>query len=82
MLDVARRRRDRFGARFTVQVADVHELAKAEYKRYDAALCARVLMHFPLDEQIEFLKSVAQLTKGPIVLTQSLSSPSVSYTHL
>ena len=75
MLDVAKRKLDSFGDRFTTRVADVHELAKAEPKRYDAALCARVLMHFPLDEQIAFLKSVAQLTKGTVVLTQSLSSP-------
>lgn len=75
MLDVAKRKLHSFGDRFTTRVADVHELAKAEPKRYDAALCARVLMHFPLDEQIAFLKSVAQLTKGTVVLTQSLSSP-------
>jgi len=75
MLDVAKRKLHSFGDRFTTRVADVHELAKAEPKRYDAALCARVLMHFPLDEQTAFLKSVAQLTKGTVVLTQSLSSP-------
>ena len=32
-------------------------------------------MHFPLEEQIEFLKSVAILTKGTVVFSQSLSTP-------
>jgi 2-polyprenyl-3-methyl-5-hydroxy-6-metoxy-1,4-benzoquinol methylase len=75
MLDVAQRKLQRFSDRFTTRVADVHELARTEPKRYDAALCARVLMHFPLDRQIEFLRSVAQLTRGTVIFTQSLSSP-------
>jgi 2-polyprenyl-3-methyl-5-hydroxy-6-metoxy-1,4-benzoquinol methylase len=75
MLAVARRKLERFGERFETQVADVRELAQREEKLYDAALCARVLMHFPLDEQITFLRSVAQLTKGRVVFTQSLSTP-------
>ena len=44
-------------------------------KQYDVALCARVLMHFPLQEQIEFLKAVATLTRDRVVFTQSLNSP-------
>jgi len=75
MLEVARRKLQRFGNHFTTRVADVRELAKEEKKRYDVALCARVLMHFPLHEQITFLKSVADLTKGKVVFTQSLSTP-------
>lgn len=75
MLEVARRRLQRFGDLFETRVADVRELAKHEKRRYDIALCARVLMHFPLEEQIGFLHSVAELTKGRIVLTQSLSTP-------
>jgi 2-polyprenyl-3-methyl-5-hydroxy-6-metoxy-1,4-benzoquinol methylase len=53
----------------------VRELARVERGTYDVALCARVLMHFPLDEQIVFLKSVATLTKGTVVFSQSLSTP-------
>lgn len=75
MLEVARRKLQRFGARFEARVADVRELAKQEKKRYDVALCARVLMHFPLGEQIEFLRSVVELTKARVVFTQSLSTP-------
>lgn len=75
MLNVAQRKLARFGERFTTRVADVREMAKLEPKRYDVALCARVLMHFPLEEQIVFLKSVAELTKGRVVFTQSLNSP-------
>jgi 2-polyprenyl-3-methyl-5-hydroxy-6-metoxy-1,4-benzoquinol methylase len=75
MLEVARRKLGRFGARFETRVADVRELARVERKSYDVALCARVLMHFPLDQQISFLRSVAELTKGTVVFNQSLSSP-------
>ena len=75
MLEVARRKLVRFGDRFTTRVADVRDIAQSQPKHYDVALCARVLMHFPLDEQIAFLKSVAQLSKGRVVFTQSLSSP-------
>lgn len=75
MLTVARRKLEGFGERFETRVADVRELASGEKKRYDVALCARVLMHFPLEQQIDFLRNVAQLTKGRVVFTQSLSTP-------
>jgi 2-polyprenyl-3-methyl-5-hydroxy-6-metoxy-1,4-benzoquinol methylase len=75
MLTVARRKLQRFGPRFETRVADVRELAARESKRYDVALCARVLMHFPLKEQISFLRAVSALTSGRIVFTQSLSTP-------
>ena len=75
MLEVAKRKVERFGTRFETRVGDVRELAKQESKVYDVALCARVLMHFPLDEQITFLRSVAKLTRGRVVFTQSLSTP-------
>ena len=75
MLEVAGRKLARFGDRFTTLVGDVHQLAKSSPKKYPAALCARVLMHFPLDEQIVFLRSVAELSQGRVAFTQSLSSP-------
>jgi 2-polyprenyl-3-methyl-5-hydroxy-6-metoxy-1,4-benzoquinol methylase len=75
MLEVARRKLARFGERFQTRVADVRELAEREQGTYDVALCARVLMHFPLDEQITFLRSVARLAKGTVVFSQSLSTP-------
>jgi len=75
MLDVARRKLQRFGSSFATRVGDVRELARNEQGSYDAALCARILMHFPLEEQIEFLKSVAILSKGTVVFSQSLSTP-------
>jgi 2-polyprenyl-3-methyl-5-hydroxy-6-metoxy-1,4-benzoquinol methylase len=75
MLTVAQRKLQRFGDRFQVRVGDVRELARSERGTYDVALCARVLMHFPLEEQIEFLRSVAVLTKGTVVFSQSLSTP-------
>jgi 2-polyprenyl-3-methyl-5-hydroxy-6-metoxy-1,4-benzoquinol methylase len=75
MLHVAQRKVQRFGDKFETRVADVRELAKQEQKRYDVALCARVLMHFPLEEQITFLRSVAALTRRRVIFTQSLSTP-------
>ena len=75
MVHVAQRRLARFGDRFQTRVADVIELASREQKLYDIALCARVLMHFPLPQQIDFLRSVARLTKAAVVFTQSLSTP-------
>lgn len=75
MLAVARRKVARFGERFSIRVADVRELAREERKVYDVALCARVLMHFPLDQQVEFLRGVATLTRGTVVFTQSYDSP-------
>jgi 2-polyprenyl-3-methyl-5-hydroxy-6-metoxy-1,4-benzoquinol methylase len=75
MLDVASRKLERFGGRFTTRVGDVRELAQREQGTYDAALCARVLMHFPLEEQITFLRAVATLSRGTVVFSQSLSSP-------
>ena len=75
MLDVARRKLARFGDRFKTRTADVKDLALAAPKSFDVALCARVLMHFPLDEQVAFLKAVTLLTRDLVVFTQSYSSP-------
>lgn len=73
MLEVARRKLSRFGARFEARTQDVRTLKPGE-DVFDAALCARVLMHFPLDEQVTFLASVASVTRGPVVFNQSLNS--------
>jgi 2-polyprenyl-3-methyl-5-hydroxy-6-metoxy-1,4-benzoquinol methylase len=75
MLNVAKRRLQRFGTRFKTRVGDVRELGASESGTYDVALCARVLMHFPLEQQVEFLKGVATLAQGTIVFSQSLSTP-------
>ena len=74
MLDVASHRLARFGSAFTREVIDAKALDRS-HTQYAAVLCARVLMHFELKEQIEFLRGVAQLTAGPIVINHSLSSP-------
>jgi len=74
MLGVASGRLARFGNAFTTEVADAKTLTRA-HDQYDAVLCARVLMHFELDEQIEFLRGVTQITRGPIVINHSFSSP-------
>lgn len=73
MAEVARRKLARFGDRFSVRIDDARSL-RDDGRAFDAALCARVLMHFRLDEQIGFLKGVARVTKGPIVFTHSLDT--------
>ena len=75
MLEVARRKLARFGTRFSTQVADVRDLAGGAAETFEAGMCARVLMHFPLAQQIEFLAGVAALVRGPLVITHSLSTP-------
>jgi 2-polyprenyl-3-methyl-5-hydroxy-6-metoxy-1,4-benzoquinol methylase len=75
MLDVAKRKLARFGSSFATQAIDVRELSSVQPKSFDVALCARVLMHFPLEGQIEFLRAVVQLARGRVVFTQSYSSP-------
>jgi 2-polyprenyl-3-methyl-5-hydroxy-6-metoxy-1,4-benzoquinol methylase len=74
MLDVATRRLSRFGDAFTTEVANAKELLPRPTS-FDGVLCARVLMHFALDEQIEFLRGVARLTRGIVVINHSFSSP-------
>ena len=73
MLSVARRRLQRFGASFTTEVADAREL-KPRPEPFEGALCARVLMHFSMNEQIAFLKGVTTLASTRVVLTQSYDS--------
>lgn len=73
MLDVARKRLASYGPAFTCQVADLKKNPPSE-ALYDGALCARVLMHFPLDEQIRFLSGVTQMSRSVVVINQSLDS--------
>ena len=75
MLEVAKRKLKRYASRFRVQCADVHDLAKSQPAAFDVALCARVLMHFPLEQQIAFLASVTKAARETVVFTQSLDSP-------
>lgn len=74
MLDVAKERLEDYGDRFTTEVMDAFKLTGTE-RQYKAALCARVLMHFPLEVQIKFLQGVASITQKKIVINHSLSSP-------
>jgi 2-polyprenyl-3-methyl-5-hydroxy-6-metoxy-1,4-benzoquinol methylase len=74
MLAVAKQRLKRFGDRFTSEVADAQKIQQNRVE-YDGALCARVLMHFPLEQQIEFLTGVGRLSKGVVVINHSFDSP-------
>lgn len=74
MLEVASERLRTFGDGFTFEVRDARDVREGN-DRFDGVLCARVLMHFRLDEQIDFLRGVARLTDGPIVINHSFSSP-------
>lgn len=74
MLEVGRKRLERFGSGFSSEVVDARNLPH-DAKSYDGALCARVLMHFPLDQQIQFLAGVAQLSDRIVVINHSYDSP-------
>jgi 2-polyprenyl-3-methyl-5-hydroxy-6-metoxy-1,4-benzoquinol methylase len=73
MLDQARLRLERFGPRFQTEVRDARTL-QGTPPRFDGVLCARVLMHFPFEEQVEFLRCAAGLTNGRVVFTQGIDS--------
>lgn len=74
MLAVAARRLGAFGPRFRTDVHDARLLPESGL-RFEGALCARVLMHFPLPEQIRFLGAVRAVTTGRVVFTQGLDTP-------
>ncbi|KZC39552.1 MULTISPECIES: methyltransferase domain-containing protein [Rhodanobacter] len=73
MLSVARQRLVSYAGTFTCEVADMKKDPPSG-PICDGALCARVLMHFPLDGQIEFLTAVASLSSSIVVINQSLDS--------
>lgn len=74
MLAVAEENLHRYQDRFSFEVADVKQVPMGR-DAYGAALCARVLMHFTLDEQVEFLTAVAGLSSSIVVINHSLDSP-------
>jgi SAM-dependent methyltransferase len=71
MLTVAQRKLERFGQRYKAVVSDARDLG-FEPESFDAVLCARVLMHFPLDEQIDFLGAISKFSKGLVVYNQGV----------
>ena len=73
MLEVAQGKMAGHPGRFETLVQDARRLPELG-RRFDAALCARVLMHFPLEEQIDFLRGVVAASKGRVVITQGLDS--------
>jgi len=74
MLAVARERLAKFGDRFITEEIDALKQVGCE-PQFDATLCARVLMHFPLETQIEFMRGVASMTRNMVVINHSLNSP-------
>jgi SAM-dependent methyltransferase len=74
MLEIARNRLERFGARFTAQIGDIRALPSAG-RKFDAVLSARFLMHFPLDEQRKLIAGLARLARRRLVLTQGIDTP-------
>jgi SAM-dependent methyltransferase len=73
MLDEAARKLVPFGTRFTSKLGDAMRLPNPD-RPFAAAVCARILMHIPLDQQIGFLRGVARQTEGLIVFDQSYNS--------
>lgn len=74
MIAVAQQRLQRFGKRFTPIVADLADLPTLDLHP-DASLCARLLMHLPLEEQVASLRLMSATTRGRVVFTQSLVTP-------
>ena len=73
MLEVAREKMARHPGKFETVVHDARRLQELG-RTFDAALCARVLMHFPLEEQVAFLRGVVSVCRGRIAITQGLDS--------
>jgi 2-polyprenyl-3-methyl-5-hydroxy-6-metoxy-1,4-benzoquinol methylase len=73
MLAIAKRRLARFGGRFTAEAVDVRTI-DSPTPPFDGVLCARVLMHFVLEDQVEFLRGVVRLTRGLVIINHSLDS--------
>jgi 2-polyprenyl-3-methyl-5-hydroxy-6-metoxy-1,4-benzoquinol methylase len=71
MLEVAKKKLKHFGDRYQTINSDVHKI-NLEKESFDAVICARVLMHFPLEEQISFLSAVSSYSKGLVVFNQSV----------
>jgi ubiquinone/menaquinone biosynthesis C-methylase UbiE len=74
MLDQAKRKLARFGERFSGRLGDAVRIPPPETP-FAAVVCARVLMHYPLDQQIEILRNLARQTDGRIIFNQSYDSP-------
>ena len=74
MLEVAARRLERFVGRFDLRLSDARELGEIG-RKFDATLCARVLMHFPLAQQVLFLRSITNVTTRRVVFTQGVDTP-------
>lgn len=74
MLEVAKNRLKNFGSHFDTEIINAFKMRQYN-PQYEAALCARVLMHFPLDEQVAFLRGVASVVNKRIVINHSLDSP-------
>ncbi len=71
MLEVAKKKLKRFGDRYQTINSDIHKM-NLEKGSFDAVLCARVLMHFPLEEQVSFLSAVSSYSKSLVVFNQSV----------
>ncbi|MDE2154341.1 MAG: class I SAM-dependent methyltransferase [Xanthomonadaceae bacterium] len=73
MRGVARQRLASHGGNFTCEVADSKERPPSG-PVCDGAECARVLMHFPPEQQVQFLTGVAGLSRSVAAINQSLDS--------
>lgn len=74
MLHIASRKLQRYGDRFQTMLGDLRRLTDDD-RCFDAALCVRLLMHVPLEEQIALLSNVARLSSRVVVFDQSLDTP-------
>ena len=74
MLEVAKNKLKSFGNRFDTEILNAFKMTKHN-PQYEEAICTRVLMNFPLNEQIVFLRGVTSVVRKRIVINHSLNSP-------
>lgn len=74
MLEVASRKLTAFPGKFETIQHDILE-GPLEGLVVDGAICVRVLMHFPFEQQVTFLSNVARSSPRGVVFNQSIISP-------
>jgi 2-polyprenyl-3-methyl-5-hydroxy-6-metoxy-1,4-benzoquinol methylase len=75
MLDVAKVKLEAYSSQFSTLQLDVLKTPSAAVSDIAGAICIRVLMHFPLEQQIVFLRNVAAMSPKGVVFNQSLITP-------
>ena len=74
MLALSRARFIDAGERFRSVLHDAGDLPASDL-RFDAAICVRLLFHFPPHEQIRLLRGIASVTSERVIFMHGLDTP-------